>query len=84
MSADDHRRKRITGGSAERTAGVTAYEAERARMLAVGDPLEGRGADGGGDAWSERSSTTREYSGAMVDVAAQREGRGEFDTEDAF
>ncbi len=53
-------------------------------MLAVGDPLEGRGADGGGDAWSERSSTTREYSGAMVDVAAQREGRGEFDTEDAF
>jgi len=32
----------------------------------------------------ERSSMTREYLGAVVEVAALREGRGEFDTEDAF
>jgi hypothetical protein len=32
----------------------------------------------------ERSSTTREYLGAVVEVAALREGRGDFDTEDAF
>ncbi len=32
----------------------------------------------------ERSSTTREYIGAVIDVAALREGRGEFETEAAF
>jgi hypothetical protein len=32
----------------------------------------------------ERSSTTREYIGAMTDIAALREGRGEFETEAAF
>lgn len=32
----------------------------------------------------ERSSTTREYIGAVTSVAALREGRGEFDTEAAF
>lgn len=32
----------------------------------------------------ERSSTTREYIGAVIGVAALREGRGEFDTEAAF
>jgi Restriction endonuclease EcoRV len=32
----------------------------------------------------ERSSTTREYLGAVTDVAALREGRGEFATETAF
>lgn len=32
----------------------------------------------------ERSSTTREYIGAVVGISALREGRGEFDTEDAF
>jgi hypothetical protein len=32
----------------------------------------------------ERSSTTREYIGAVIDVAALREGRGEFDNEVAF
>ena len=32
----------------------------------------------------DRSSTTREYIGAVIDVAALREGRGEFDTEAAF
>lgn len=40
------------------------------------------------EAWrvasKERSSTTREYIGAVIDVAALREGRGEFDTEAAF
>jgi hypothetical protein len=32
----------------------------------------------------DRSSTTREYIGAIVEVAALREGRGLFETEDAF
>jgi len=32
----------------------------------------------------ERSSTTREYIGAVTDVAALREGRGDFETEVAF
>ncbi len=32
----------------------------------------------------ERSSTTREYLGAMTEVAALREGRGEFETEADF
>lgn len=32
----------------------------------------------------ERSSTTREYIGAVTDVDRLREGRGEFDTEEAF
>lgn len=32
----------------------------------------------------ERSSTTREYIGAVIEVAALRDGRGEFDTEAAF
>jgi hypothetical protein len=32
----------------------------------------------------ERSSSTREYIGAVVDVASLRDGRGEFDTEGAF
>jgi len=32
----------------------------------------------------ERSSTTREYIGAVINVAALREGRGDFDTEEAF
>jgi hypothetical protein len=32
----------------------------------------------------ERSSTTREYIGAVVNVVALREGQGEFDTEAAF
>jgi hypothetical protein len=32
----------------------------------------------------ERSSTTREYIGAVTDVTRLREGRGEFDTEAAF
>ncbi len=40
------------------------------------------------EAWTvaskERSSTTREYIGAVIDVAALREGRGEFETEAAF
>lgn len=30
------------------------------------------------------SSTTREYLGAIIEVAALRERRGEFDTEEAF
>lgn len=32
----------------------------------------------------ERSSTTREYLGAVIEVAALREGRGDFDSEAAF
>lgn len=32
----------------------------------------------------ERSSTTREYIGAVVDIAALRDGRGELETEAAF
>lgn len=32
----------------------------------------------------DRSSTTREYLGAVVDVEALREGRGQFDTEEEF